>query len=140
MSLRSNIAACAKHFVGDGGTTNGIDENNSVISYGGLVKIHMAHYFDAISKGLLSIMISYTSWNGVKMHANRFLISRVLKKQLGFKVLLLLYIFIIVISLGFVFNLFKNLCSVKGSTYFTMMPSFIGYRALLFQIGKVLTE
>ncbi len=139
MSLRSNIAACAKHFVGDGGTTNGIDENNSVISYGGL-NIHMAPYFDAISKGFSTIMISYTSWNGMKMHTNRFLISRVLKKQLGFKVLLLLYIFIIVISLGFVFNLFKNLCSVKGSTYFTMMPSFIGYRALLFQIGKVLTE
>ena len=86
MSVRSNVAACAKHFVGDGGTTDGINENNTVISYSGLVKIHMAPYFDAIAKGVSTIMISYSSWNGMKMHANRFLISEVLKKQLGFKV------------------------------------------------------
>jgi beta-glucosidase-like glycosyl hydrolase len=82
---QSNVAACAKHFVGDGGTTDGINENNTVISYRGLVNIHMAPYFDAIAKGVSTIMISYSSWNGLKMHANRFLISHVLKKQLGFK-------------------------------------------------------
>jgi len=81
---QSNVAACAKHFVGDGGTTDGINENNTVISYKGLVNIHMAPYFDAIARGVSTIMISYSSWNGVKMHANRFLISQVLKKQLGF--------------------------------------------------------
>jgi len=81
----SNTVACAKHFVGDGGTTDGINENNTVISYDGLVNIHMAPYFDAIAKGVSTIMISYSSWNGVKMHANRFLVSQVLKKQLGFK-------------------------------------------------------
>jgi hypothetical protein len=139
MSLRSNVAACAKHFVGDGGTTKGIDENNTVINYKGLINIHMTPYFDAIAKGVSTIMVSYSSWNGMKMHANRFLISHVLKKQLGFKVLLLC-IFIIVIGLGFVFNLSKNLCYVRHSTYFTMMPSFIGHRASLFQIGKVSTE
>eukprot|EP00253_Pinus_taeda_P027492 PITA_27492 len=83
---QSNVAACAKHFVGDGGTTDGINENNTVISYKGLVKIHMAPYFDAIARGVSTIMISYSSWNGLKMHANHFLISQVLKKQLGFKV------------------------------------------------------
>eukprot|EP00253_Pinus_taeda_P027491 PITA_27491 len=82
---QSNVAACAKHFVGDGGTTDGINENNTVISYKGLVKIHMAPYFDAIARGVSTIMISYSSWNGLKMHANHFLISQVLKKQLGFK-------------------------------------------------------
>ena len=101
MSVRSNTVACAKHFVGDGGTTNGINENNTVISYEGLSEIHMAPYFDAIAKGVSTIMISYSSWIGVKMHANRYLISHVLKKQLGFKVLLLC-IFIIVIGLDFV--------------------------------------
>jgi len=82
---QSNVAACAKHFVGDGGTTNGIDENNTVIDYKGLVNIHMTPYFDAIAKGVSTIMVSYSSWNGLKMHANRFLVSEVLKKQLGFK-------------------------------------------------------
>jgi beta-glucosidase len=82
---QSNVVACAKHFVGDGGTTKGIDENNTAINYKGLVDIHMSAYFDAITKGVSTVMVSYSSWNGLKMHANRFLVSHVLKKQLGFK-------------------------------------------------------
>ena len=80
------MAATAKHFVGDGGTVHGIDRNNTITSFKSLVDIHMVPYFDAIAKGVSTIMISYSSWNGRKMHANRFLISHVLKKQLGFKV------------------------------------------------------
>jgi len=105
--VRSNVAACAKHFVGDGGTTKGIDENNTVISFKRLVNTHLTPYFDAIDKGVSTIMISYSSWNGVKMHANRFLISHVLKKQLGFK-LLLPCILIIMIHLGFVFQVLQK--------------------------------
>lgn len=82
----SKVAACAKHFVGDGGTTNGINENNTVIDYKGLVDIHMAPYFDSIAKGVSTVMISYTSWNGMKMHANKFLVTQVLKYNLKFKV------------------------------------------------------
>jgi beta-glucosidase len=86
MARQSNVAACAKHFVGDGGTTHNIDENNTVSNYKQLVNIHMTPpYFDAIVKGVSTIMVSYSSWNGMKMHANRFLISHVLKKQLRFK-------------------------------------------------------
>ena len=85
MSLRSNVVACAKHFVGDGGTTKGIDENNTVPNFKRLIRTHMTPYFDAIHKGVSTVMISYSSWNGMKMHANRFLISHVLKKRLGFK-------------------------------------------------------
>ncbi|KAJ7526914.1 hypothetical protein O6H91_16G027700 [Diphasiastrum complanatum] len=81
----SRVAACAKHFVGDGGTVDGIDENNTVTSYQELVKIHMAPYVDAIAKGVSTVMISYSSFNGVKMHRNKFLITKVLKRQLGFK-------------------------------------------------------
>jgi len=79
------VAATAKHFVGDGGTTHGIDENNTVISYKGLVDIHMKAYFSAVARGVSTIMVSYSSWNGEKMHANRFLLTDVLKGQLGFK-------------------------------------------------------
>lgn len=82
---QSNVVACAKHFVGDGGTTQGVDESNTVTDYKQLVNIHMTPYFDAIAKGVSTIMVSYSSWNGHKMHANRFLISHVLKKQLSFK-------------------------------------------------------
>ncbi|XP_074295272.1 uncharacterized protein LOC141623105 isoform X2 [Silene latifolia] len=82
---REKVAACAKHFVGDGGTTRGINENNTVIDTAGLFKIHMPAYFDAISKGVSTIMVSYSSWNGVKMHANRNLVTGFLKNTLQFK-------------------------------------------------------
>ncbi|KAL3701564.1 hypothetical protein R1sor_019586 [Riccia sorocarpa] len=81
----SKVAACAKHFVGDGGTMNGINENNTIIDYNGLVSIHMAPYVDAIAKGVSTIMVSYSSWNGEKMHANRFLVTEVLKSNLKFQ-------------------------------------------------------
>lgn len=82
---KSKVAACAKHYVGDGGTTLGINENNTIIDYEGLVKIHMAPYFDSIAKGVSTIMVSYSSWNGVKMHANKFLLTHILKGKLQFK-------------------------------------------------------
>ncbi|CDP10534.1 unnamed protein product [Coffea canephora] len=82
---QKNIAACAKHFVGDGGTTEGINGNNTVISRHGLLSIHMAGYYNAIIKGVSTVMISYSSWNGIKMHANREMITGFLKNTLRFR-------------------------------------------------------
>ncbi|KAI6669718.1 hypothetical protein NL676_004603 [Syzygium grande] len=82
---KNKVAACAKHFVGDGGTTNGINENNTVIDYNGLLSIHMPAYLDAIEKGVATVMVSYSSWNGKKMHANRDLVTGFLKNKLKFK-------------------------------------------------------
>lgn len=80
------MVASAKHFVGDGGTQKGINENDTIIDPNGLFGIHMPAYLDAIAKGVSTVMISYSSWNGVKMHTNRDLITGVLKNKLGFKV------------------------------------------------------
>lgn len=80
------MAASAKHFVGDGGTTNGINENNTVIDWQGLFEIHMPGYIESIAKGVSTVMVSYSSWNGVKMHANYELITKYLKDTLNFKV------------------------------------------------------
>ncbi|XP_044461925.1 lysosomal beta glucosidase-like isoform X3 [Mangifera indica] len=82
---KDKVAACAKHFVGDGGTTNGINENNTVIDLHGLLSIHMPGYSDSIIKGVSTIMVSYSSWNGVKMHANHELVTGYLKNTLKFK-------------------------------------------------------
>ncbi|KAJ3673233.1 hypothetical protein LUZ60_006607 [Juncus effusus] len=82
---KNNVVACAKHFVGDGGTQKGINENNTIIDENGLMSIHMPAYLDSIAKGVSTVMISYSSWNGVKMHANRNLITGYLKNQLKFK-------------------------------------------------------
>ncbi|CAN6697456.1 unnamed protein product [Malus baccata var. baccata] len=81
------VAACAKHFVGDGGTSKGINEYNTVVDQQELLSIHMPAYSDAIIKGVSTVMISYSSWNGKKMHANRDLITDYLKGTLQFKVM-----------------------------------------------------
>lgn len=82
---KDKVAACAKHFVGDGGTTKGINENNTIVDTNGLLSIHMPAYLDSINKGVSTVMVSYSSWNGVKMHANRELITGYLKNTLKFK-------------------------------------------------------
>ncbi|GFP89890.1 beta-glucosidase bogh3b [Phtheirospermum japonicum] len=82
---QDKVIASAKHFVGDGGTVKGINEYNTIASWNELRSIHMPAYYDAIIKGVSSIMVSYSSWNGVKMHANRALITGFLKNIMGFK-------------------------------------------------------
>ncbi|KAJ6792273.1 Uncharacterized protein M6B38_240070 [Iris pallida] len=82
---KDKVAACAKHYVGDGGTHNGINENNTIINGHGLFSIHMPAYYNSIIKGVSTVMVSYSSWNGVKMHANRALISGFLKNKLRFR-------------------------------------------------------
>ena len=85
MICRSNVVACAKHFVGDGGTNKGINENNTLVDYSELYDIHMRPYIAALAKGISTIMVSLSSWNGVKMHANYDLLTCVLKHQMGFQ-------------------------------------------------------
>jgi hypothetical protein len=80
------VAACAKHYVGDGGTYMGINANNTIIDTHGLMSIHMRAYYNSIIRGVSTIMVSYSSWNGEKMHANHFLITDFLKNKLKFRV------------------------------------------------------
>ncbi|KAG8367488.1 hypothetical protein BUALT_Bualt16G0077200 [Buddleja alternifolia] len=82
---RDKVAACAKHFVGDGGTIRGIDENNTVIDWHGLLSIHMPGYYHSIIKGVATVIVFYSSWNGEKMHGNKNLITNFLKGTLNFK-------------------------------------------------------
>ncbi|XP_028758116.1 uncharacterized protein LOC114717186 isoform X2 [Neltuma alba] len=81
----NKVAACAKHFVGDGGTNKGINENNTILSFDGLLSIHMPAYYDSVIKGVSTVMISYSSWNGKKMHANKDLVTGFLKNKLRFR-------------------------------------------------------
>ncbi|XP_054792276.1 uncharacterized protein LOC129297943 isoform X2 [Prosopis cineraria] len=82
---RNKVIACAKHFVGDGGIENGKDRGNTILSYEELETIHMTPYLDCISQGVSTIMVSYSSWNGSKLHSHHFLITEILKEKLGFK-------------------------------------------------------
>ncbi|BBN08676.1 beta-glucosidase [Marchantia polymorpha subsp. ruderalis] len=85
MADKSKVIGCAKHYVGDGGTFKGINENDTIVDYDTLYKVHMAPYLDAIAKGVSTIMVSYSSWNGERMHANQYLVTQVLKEQLAFR-------------------------------------------------------
>ncbi|WP_086841199.1 glycoside hydrolase family 3 protein [Amycolatopsis kentuckyensis] len=83
--LQANrVMATAKHYVGDGGTTGGVNEGNTELSEQELRAIHLPPFRAAVQRGVGSVMISYSSWNGVKMHAGSYLINDVLKKELGF--------------------------------------------------------
>ncbi|KAI4305205.1 hypothetical protein L6164_028587 [Bauhinia variegata] len=82
---RNNVIACAKHFVGDGGTQKGVNEGNTALSYEDLERTHMAPYLDCLSQGVSVVMASYSSWNGKKLHTHHFLLTEILKGKLGFK-------------------------------------------------------
>ncbi|MGK7310713.1 MAG: glycoside hydrolase family 3 protein [Candidatus Longimicrobiales bacterium M2_2A_002] len=82
---RDAVVACAKHWVGDGGTSHGIDQGETDIPEEELREIHIAPYRPAVDAGVLTVMASYNSWNDVKCHANRYLLTDVLKGELGFE-------------------------------------------------------
>jgi len=92
-----SVLACAKHFVGDGGTTIGtadflnpdkkrlLDQGDTRLSEAELRRIHMQGYISTVKAGVGSIMPSYSSWNGVKCSASKRLLTEILKDELGFE-------------------------------------------------------
>ena len=80
----NHVLATAKHFLGDGGTKNGVDQGNAIISEQKLRDIHGLPYYKAIDACVQSVMASFNSWNGEKMHGNKDLLENVLRDQMGF--------------------------------------------------------
>ncbi len=85
LSDYGNILACAKHFLGDGGTQGGDDQGNVVADEQTVRNLHLQGFVSAINAGVKSIMVSYSSINGQKMHGSKYWITDVLKDELGFK-------------------------------------------------------
>src|ERR1700752_864173 len=90
-----SVLACAKHFIGDGGTKYGtgrklredlqiLDRGNVILSESELRRIHLAGYLSAIKAGVGTIMPSYSSWNGVKCSGSKRLLTEILKNELKF--------------------------------------------------------
>jgi len=103
---RRPVLASPKHFVGDGGTSWGstrrydwiqgwwnrdapdrwqLDQGDLSSDEAILRAVHLPPYHEAIRAGALSIMISYSSWNGDKLHAHRYLLTDLLKGELAFR-------------------------------------------------------
>ncbi|WP_417231942.1 glycoside hydrolase family 3 N-terminal domain-containing protein [Brevundimonas sp.] len=80
-----HIAGSAKHFLADGGTVGGKDQGDFAGSERDLIDIHLGGYPAAIDAGVLSIMASFSSWNGVKFSGNAAILTDVLRGPLGFE-------------------------------------------------------
>jgi beta-glucosidase len=97
LSRPSSVLACAKHYVGDGGTLMGtgtfgvadggkpmLDQGDTRLTERELRRIHMPGYPATIREGVGSIMPSYSSWNGKKVSGDKYLMTDVLKREMGF--------------------------------------------------------
>jgi beta-glucosidase len=80
----NRVAATAKHFLADGGTADGRDQGDARIGEAELIAKHAQGYPAAIDAGALTVMASFSSWNGVKHHGNASLLTDVLKGRMGF--------------------------------------------------------
>ncbi|WP_137862519.1 MULTISPECIES: glycoside hydrolase family 3 protein [unclassified Sphingomonas] len=86
-----DVIATAKHFLGDGGTFDGIDQGENRAARTHMIQVHGAGYYPALKAGVQTVMVSYSSWNDTaagkdygKMHGSRELLTDVLKARLGF--------------------------------------------------------
>jgi beta-glucosidase len=80
----SHILATAKHYIGDGGTDQGIDRGDNLSSEQELLDIHAQGYISAIQSGVQTVMAAYNSWQGPKVHGQHYLIGDILKTRMGF--------------------------------------------------------
>jgi len=80
----SHVLATAKHFIGDGGTADGVDRGDNRSSEAELLQIHAPGYIAAINAGVQTIMASYNTWEGLKIHGSHYLLTDVLKRRMGF--------------------------------------------------------
>lgn len=85
-----SIVACAKHYIADGGAVwgtgprGGIDQGNVTVDEATLRELHLPPYIEAIENDIGTIMISYGKWQGTELHHQQYLITDLLKGELGF--------------------------------------------------------
>lgn len=80
-----NVIATAKHFIGDGGTEFGIDKGDALGNEAALIKLHGAGYGPAIAADVQTVMASFSSINGEKMHGSKRFLTDVLRTDMGFE-------------------------------------------------------
>jgi beta-glucosidase len=85
-----SVAACAKHYIGDGGTSfgsarTGLDQGDTIVDEATLRRIHLPGYVATVQAGVATIMPSYSSWNGVHCSGSKTLLTDLLKTELGFE-------------------------------------------------------
>jgi beta-glucosidase len=81
---RDHVISTAKHFLGDGGTDGGRDQGDNRAPEEVLRDVHGAGYPAAVNGGVQAVMASFSSWQGVKLHGSKALLTDVLKDRIGF--------------------------------------------------------
>jgi beta-glucosidase len=84
LTAPGSVGATAKHFIADGATQGGVDRGDAVISEDELRRMHLPGFIDAIDRGVVAVMASFSSVNGEKVHGSRTLLTDLLKSELGF--------------------------------------------------------
>ena len=79
------VITSAKHFIGDGGTQGGVDQGDALVSEAVLRDVHGAGYVTALEAGAQTVMASFSSWQGQRMHGSEALLTDVLKDQMNFR-------------------------------------------------------
>ncbi|HWP06305.1 MAG TPA: glycoside hydrolase family 3 N-terminal domain-containing protein [Polyangiaceae bacterium] len=85
LAAPGSVLACAKHFAGDGATQGGVDKSDVVLDEAAFRTLGVQVYQPLINAGVASIMVSYSSYNGVKMTGNAHWLTDVLKGEMGFR-------------------------------------------------------
>ncbi|WP_426370546.1 glycoside hydrolase family 3 protein [Pseudocolwellia sp. HL-MZ7] len=80
----TRVISTVKHFLGDGGTVGGDDQGDNIDSEADLYKLHAQGYIGGLNAGAQSVMASFNSWNGNKIHGSKYLLNDVLKDKMGF--------------------------------------------------------
>ncbi len=84
LTQNTSVLACAKHFVGDGGTVGGQDQGNVTLDESAIRSLHLYPYTGALSAGVQTVMASYSSISGDKMHGSKYWLTTVLKTEKKF--------------------------------------------------------
>lgn len=79
------VLATAKHFLGDGGTQDGVDRGDTVGEVSDVFRTHGAGYGPAIDAGVQTVMASFSSVNGEKIHGSKYWLTDILRGELGFE-------------------------------------------------------
>lgn len=103
----SHVLATAKHYIGEGYTINGVNQGNVKMEPSEFdTLLHqelLTPYQEVIESGCRTVMVSFSSVNGLKTHEDKYLITDVLKGELGFT--------------GFVISDYDGIHQISGDTY-----------------------
>ncbi|WP_372760124.1 exo 1,3/1,4-beta-D-glucan glucohydrolase [Pseudoalteromonas sp.] len=81
---QQRVISTVKHFLGDGGTQGGDDQGNNIDTEQQLFELHAQGYVGGLSAGAQTVMASFNSWHGEKIHGSKYLLTDVLKGKMGF--------------------------------------------------------